>query len=48
LVLGSYGLLYFTILGIWRLPEASAVIKRFLVTAQVARKSIAFPAVKDG
>jgi hypothetical protein len=30
LVLGSYGLLYFTILGIWRLPEASAVIKRFL------------------
>jgi putative peptidoglycan lipid II flippase len=28
-VLGSYGLLYFTIMGMWRLPEARAVIKRF-------------------
>jgi acetyl-CoA C-acetyltransferase len=28
-VLGSYGLLYFTIMGMWRLPEAQAIIKRF-------------------
>lgn len=29
LVLGSYGLLYFAITGLWKLPEAQAVLRRF-------------------